>query len=104
MPISTTDATVKNINFDVEGLGHKECVGPRYERGDFKRVPTPESMPSLVDKDAISEDELTYMMNAVMDAPGEDGQKSMTTGYVSLLKTSGGTRVLTVLWKILHFI
>ena len=38
--------------------------------------------PSLRDKDTISENELTYMMNDVVDTPGEDGQESMMTGYL----------------------
>jgi hypothetical protein len=56
---------------------------PEVDEGDEgSDAGTPESMPSLRDKDTISENELTYMMNDVVDAPGEDEQESMMTGYL----------------------
>ena len=44
-----------------------------YKEHESTGVLTPESLPSLVDEDAISGDELIDMMSDTMSAPGEDG-------------------------------
>ena len=55
---------------------------PEVDEGDEgSDAGTPESMPSLRDKDTISEDELTRMMSDVVHAPGGDREESMMTGY-----------------------